>query len=91
MQLDVFLLAGQFRFGIQVGHISAVFLQNGVFHRGTRLAGDGVGHIPKGAVFILAAGHGHKQPFRPLDDLDIVNGQVAPTVTDTSAFRRVSW
>ena len=36
-----------------------------------------MGDIPERPVFILAAGHGHKQPFRPLYDLDIVDGKVA--------------
>ena len=40
------------------------------------LGGDGMGNVPIDSVFIPAAGHGHKQPLRPLDHLDVVNGQI---------------
>ncbi len=47
-------------------------------------------NIPEYPAFIPAAGHGDKQPGRPLDDLDIMYSQEIPQGNVTMAFSRPS-
>lgn len=66
--------------GFGGGRLLRKILLIGAQHRILKLlAGlrrDGVGNVPEAAVLVLAAGHGDKQPLRPLDDLDVMDGKV---------------
>ena len=64
-------------FGLQLGQVGLVSVQDRLFQGMPRLRRDGVGNITECPILILAAGHRHKEPLRPLNDLDIVYSQVA--------------